>query len=59
MSHYKDCNKCIDGRVKSDDELKSTVEIRLYDHETGKVAYKRLSKIELEIILNNIHIEWM
>lgn len=50
--------KCIDSRGKCYEDSKSTVEIRLYDHKTNKVAYKRLSDKELEAILNNINIEW-
>ena len=51
-------DKCIDSRGKYESGLDSDVEIRLYDHKTNKVAYKRLSKLELETILNNIYIKW-
>lgn len=37
---------------------KSSVEIRLFDHKTNKVFYKRLSQIELELIKRVIDINW-
>ncbi len=55
--HCENCSydNCVDERGKYE---KSSVEIRLYDHDTDKFAYKRLSIEEWENIKNNIYIKW-
>ncbi|EQC1535584.1 hypothetical protein ACY1J9_001415 [Clostridium botulinum] len=40
------------------ENVKSDIEIRIFNHKTNKVAYKTLSKSEADLLLNNIELKW-
>ncbi|HDK7194877.1 TPA: hypothetical protein PTV74_003184 [Clostridium botulinum] len=53
-SNCKDKNDC----YQYVENVKSDIEIRVFNHKTNKVAYKILSKSEADLLLNNIELKW-
>lgn len=54
------CEFCedIDGCYQYSENIKSDIEIRVFNHKTNKVAYKTLSKLETGLLLNDIELKW-
>ncbi|WP_125154868.1 hypothetical protein [Clostridium rectalis] len=53
----KDKNDCYQY-TKVVENVKSDIEIRIFNHKTNKVAYKTLSKLEANLLLDNIELKW-
>ncbi|GAA0083385.1 hypothetical protein [Clostridium sp. CTA-6] len=53
-SNCKDKNDCYQYAK----DVKSDIEIRVFNHKTNKVTYKTLSKLEANLLLDNIKLKW-